>query len=99
MGQSSSPGFPHLLLSARVPLPNKVSCFVSMCVSWDNSFLSVRQEPTFKPWKGSPPRSTSCSTGSLPGTQYTVLHRIVWTLPLGSLLASGRDGMAEAQNQ
>ena len=37
-----------------VPLPNKISCFVSTCVSLDNSFTSVRQEPTFRPWKGSP---------------------------------------------
>ena len=44
-----------LLLSTRVPLPNKVSCFVSMCVSSDNSFPSVRQEvslPATEPtWK------------------------------------------------
>ena len=38
----------------RVPFPNKISCFVSACVSSDNSFLSVRQEPSFGPWKGSP---------------------------------------------
>ena len=43
--QSSSPGFPYLLLSTRVPFYNKISCFVSACVSSDNSFLSVRQEP------------------------------------------------------
>ena len=43
-----------LLLSTRVPFPNKISCFVSRCVSLDNSFLSVRQEPSFGPWKGSP---------------------------------------------
>jgi hypothetical protein len=36
-----------------VPFPNKISCFVSTCVSLDNSFLSVRQEPSFGPWKGS----------------------------------------------
>lgn len=29
-----------LLLSARAPLPYKVSCFVSLCVSLDNSFLN-----------------------------------------------------------
>ena len=52
--QSSSPGFPYLLLSTRVPFPNKISCFVSTCVSLNNSFLSVRQEPSFGPWKGSP---------------------------------------------
>ena len=43
-----------LLLSTRVPFPNKISCFVSTCVSLDNSFLSVRQECTLGPWKGSP---------------------------------------------
>ena len=43
-----------LLLSAWVPLPDKVTCFVSTRVSSDNSFLSVRQEPTLGPWKGSP---------------------------------------------
>ena len=42
-----------LLLSTRVPFPNKISCFVSTCVSSDNSFSSVRQEPSFGPWKGS----------------------------------------------
>ena len=42
-----------LLLSTQVPFPNKTSCFVR-CVSSDNSFPSVRQEPSFRPWKGSP---------------------------------------------
>ena len=42
-----------LLLSTQVPFPNKISCFVSTCVSSDNSFPSVRQEPSFRPWKGS----------------------------------------------
>ena len=42
-----------LLLSTRVPFPKKISCFVGTCVSSDNSFLSVRQEPSFGPWKGS----------------------------------------------
>ena len=36
------------------PFPNKISCFVSPCVSSDNSFLSVRQKPSFRPWKESP---------------------------------------------
>ena len=40
------------LLSTRVPLPNKVSCFVTTCVSLGNSFPSVRQEPTLGLWKG-----------------------------------------------
>ena len=43
-----------LLLSNQVPFPNKISCFVSTCVSSDNSFPSVRQEPSFGPWKGTP---------------------------------------------
>ena len=30
------------------------SLALSACVSSDNSFLSVRQEPSFRPWKGSP---------------------------------------------
>ena len=45
-----------LLLSARVPLPSKGSCFVSSCVSSHNSFPSVRQKP--RPWKRG---STSCN--------------------------------------
>ena len=35
------------------PFPIK-SLALSSCVSLDNSFLSVRQEPSFGPWKGSP---------------------------------------------
>ena len=35
----------------RHPFPVK-SLAVSACVSSDNSFLSVRQEPTLRPWKG-----------------------------------------------
>ena len=34
---------------AEGPFPNKISCFASTFVSLDNSFLSVRQEPTFGP--------------------------------------------------
>ena len=45
---------PTLLLSTWVPVPNKISSFVSTCVSSDNSFPSVRQEPSFRPWKGFP---------------------------------------------
>ena len=43
-----------LLLSTWVPFPNKISCFVSTCVSPDNSFPSVRQKPSFGAWKGCP---------------------------------------------
>ena len=42
-----------LLLSARVPFPNKISCFVSTYVSLDNSSQRI-QEPNSRPWKGSP---------------------------------------------
>ena len=35
-------------------IPLKFLAFVSMCVSLDNSFLSVRQEPACGPWKGFP---------------------------------------------
>ena len=54
MRQSSSPGFPYPTALHPGALPNKISCFVSTCVSSDNSFPSVRQEPSFGPWKGSP---------------------------------------------
>ena len=50
---SSSSGFPYPPVLCQAPLPNKVSCLVSSCVSLDNSFLSVRQEPTLRPWNGS----------------------------------------------
>lgn len=42
-----------LLLSTHESLPNKVFCFLSTCLSSDNCFLSVRQESTLEPWKGS----------------------------------------------
>ena len=54
MWQGSPLGSHTLLLSVWAPLSNKVSCFVSMYVPLDNSFLSVRQELPFGPWKGSP---------------------------------------------
>ena len=54
MWKSSSPGFLTLLLSTWVPFPYKISCFVSTCISSDNSFPSVRQEPSFGLWKGFP---------------------------------------------
>ena len=52
--ESSSPGFPYPPALHPGALPNGVSYFVSTCVSSDNSFPSVRQEPGFGPWKGSP---------------------------------------------
>ena len=53
-GRAALLGPVTLLLSAQAPLPDKVSCFVSTCVSSDNPFPSVRQEPTLGPWKASP---------------------------------------------
>ena len=53
MQQSSSPGLPYPAALHPGALSNKISCFVSTCVSSDNSFPSVRQEPSFRPWKGS----------------------------------------------
>ena len=50
-----------LLLSTWVTLPNKVSSFVSSCVSLDNSFRSVREEPLLGLGR-SPP---SCNTPAL----------------------------------
>ena len=41
-------------LPLQLSLPNEISCVVSTCVSWDNSFLRVRQEPILGPWKGPP---------------------------------------------
>ena len=43
----------HLAL-CQVLLSNKVFCFISTCVSSYSSFLSIEQEPTLWPWKGSP---------------------------------------------
>ena len=42
------------LLSAQLPFPNKVFCFVSMHFSSNDSYPSVRQESTLRPWKASP---------------------------------------------
>ena len=52
--QSSSPGFLYLPALRQMPLPNKVSCFVSTCVSSDNSFRSVRQKTPFQALEGVP---------------------------------------------
>ena len=52
--QSCSPGFPHPTALHAGALSHKLSCFVSTCVSSDNSLPSVGQEPSFRPWKGSP---------------------------------------------
>ena len=53
-GRAVLPGSLTLLLSTWALPPNKISCFVSTCVSSDNLFVSDRQEATFGPWKGSP---------------------------------------------
>ena len=43
--QTSSPRFLYPPALHWVSLLNKISCFVSTCVSLKNSFLNVRQEP------------------------------------------------------
>ena len=48
-GRGVLQGSLSLLLSTQAPLLNKVTCCVGTCVSSDNSFLSVRQEPTLLP--------------------------------------------------
>ena len=57
-------GSPTLLLSPWAPLPNKVTRFVSLCVSLDNSFPSVRQEPTLGTWNSSPFRWIATLVGT-----------------------------------
>jgi len=52
--QSSSPGFLYLPALCHMPLPSKVSCFVSTCVSSDSSFLSGRQKTPFQALEGVP---------------------------------------------
>ena len=52
--QRGLPGFPYSPALCPEPFPSEISCFVSTCVSSDNSFPSVRQKPTLRPWKGSP---------------------------------------------
>ena len=56
--QSNRAGFLGALslqFSTQVPLGNKVSCFISMCVSLDNLFPIVRQEPPLRPGRVSLP--------------------------------------------
>ena len=43
-----------LLVSAWVPLPNKVSCSAGTCVSWDSSFSMWHKSPLTAPGRGSP---------------------------------------------
>ena len=57
------PGSLILLLSTQAPPPNKISCFISTCISLENLILSVRQEPTFGPWKESPFLQQECWSG------------------------------------
>lgn len=54
MRQEQSPWFflPHPAALRPATLPSKAPCFVSMCVSLDNSLPSVRPELPFRPWKG-----------------------------------------------
>ena len=65
-----------LLLSTRASLPNKVSCFVIMWISLNNSFPSVRQEPTLGPWKGvSFPTTEAAPTKSSVGVLSTLVSQ------------------------
>ena len=82
--QSSSPGFPHPAALPRAPLPNKVSCFVSTWVSSDNSFPSVRQEPTPGPWKGSPSCNRSFRSLSPLSDLPLLLESLGWHLGFGT---------------
>ena len=52
-GRAILPSSLTLLFSTQAPQPSNISCFVSMGVSLDNSFPSVRQESPLGPWKGS----------------------------------------------
>ena len=63
-GQAVLLGSLTLLFYAQAPLPKKVSWFVSSCVSLGNSFLSVRQESSFRPWKVSVPLPCNTHTTS-----------------------------------
>ena len=86
--ESSSPGFPHPPALHPGALPNKVSCFISTCVSSDNSFPSVRQEPSFGPWRGVPFPATGGDSSSLRPTSWPlgVLRDQLacqWTRPSG----------------
>ena len=50
-GRAALLGSLNLLLCTWAPLPNKVFCFISKCVSSKNSFLSVRKESSLRSWK------------------------------------------------
>ena len=43
-----------LLLSTRVPFPDKIFCFISICVSSDNSFPMLDMSPVSGPGRGLP---------------------------------------------
>ena len=58
--------FPY---SLRLWATWQCSCFVSLCVSSDNPFLSVRQEPPLRPWKELPFLAAMLSTLAKTWTQ------------------------------
>ena len=60
-----------LLLSTPVPFPNKISCFVSTCVSSDNSFPSVTQEPSLGPGR----RPPSCNRTIISLMEFTDMYK------------------------
>ena len=83
MWQSSSPGFPSPTALHPGALSDKISCFVSTCVSSDNSFPSVRQEPGFGPWKGSPFLQQICKlVYGFIRIEYTFYSKVFWDFTL-----------------
>ena len=92
--------FSRVLLPYHSPprhLSNKIFCLVSSCVSLDNSFPSVRQEPSFGPWKGFPFLQQHHQPikrhhlGTLLGVQWLRIHlstQAMWVLSLVEELRS-----------
>ena len=62
-GRAVLPGPLTLPFSTQEALRNKVSCFVSVYVSSDNSFLNVTQEPPFGPPLPATSVSNACPSG------------------------------------
>ena len=62
---------------SKCPFSNSLF-FVSTCISWDNSLLSVRKESTLRPWKGPP----SCYKTTQVDAQIPCLLPLAPFLPL-----------------
>ena len=70
LGRAVLPGSLNPPPLARVPFPSKSFCFVSTCVSSDNLFPSVRQDPLSDPGRGPP----SCNRWT--GNRRNVAHLV-----------------------